>query len=56
MKSTFLSWGVAKLGSQKNLAPLIGTSMTIVNGKRAISPKFALDLEAVLKTEAEMVG
>ena len=26
----------------------------IVNGKRAISPEFALDLEAVLNTEAEM--
>jgi antitoxin HigA-1 len=26
----------------------------IVNGKRSISPEFALDLEAVLNTEAEM--
>ena len=44
--------------SQTRLAEELGCAHRkvneIVNGKRAISPEFALDLEAVLNTEAEM--
>ena len=50
---------LSQLGwSQTRLAEELGCSHRkvneIVNGKRAISPEFALDLEAVLNTEAEM--
>ena len=44
--------------NQSRLADLIGCSPKkvneIVNGKRGISPEFALDLERVLGTSAEM--
>ena len=44
--------------SQKKLAEEIGCTHRkvneIINGKRSISPEFALDLESVLGTEAEM--
>jgi addiction module HigA family antidote len=50
---------LSQLGwSQTRLAEELGCAHRkvneIVNGKRAISPEFALDLEAVLNTEAEM--
>lgn len=50
---------LSQLGwSQTRLAEELGCSHRkiheIVYGKRAISPEFALDLEAVLNTEAEM--
>lgn len=50
---------LSQLGwSQTKLAEELGCAHRkvneIVNGKRAISPEFALDLESVLNTEAEM--
>lgn len=50
---------MAEMGlNQTDLAKLCGCSPRkineIVNGKRGISPSFALILEAVLKTTAEM--
>ena len=50
---------LSQLGwSQTKLAEELGCAHRkvneIVNGKRSISPDFALDLEKVLKTEAEM--
>lgn len=44
--------------NQSQLAELIGCSPRkineIVNGKRSISPEFAIELEEVLETSAEM--
>jgi addiction module HigA family antidote len=50
---------LSQLGwSQTRLAEELGCAHRkvneIINGKRSISPDFALDLEKVLKTEAEM--
>ncbi|MCX6116778.1 MAG: HigA family addiction module antitoxin [Proteobacteria bacterium] len=50
---------LSQLGwSQTRLAEELGCAHRkvneIINGKRAISPEFALDLEAVLNVEAEM--
>jgi len=50
---------LSQLGwSQTKLAEKLGCAHRkvneIVNGKRSISPDFALDLESVLETEAEM--
>ena len=50
---------LSQLGwSQTKLAEELGCAHRkvneIINGKRSISPDFALDLELVLKTEAEM--
>jgi antitoxin HigA-1 len=50
---------LAQLGwSQTKLAEELGCAHRkvneIVNGKRAITPEFAIDLESVLNTEAEM--
>ena len=47
-----LGWTQTKLAKELNCAHRKVNE--IVNGKRSISPDFALDLEAVLKTEAEM--
>ena len=56
LMSAGFKWG--PLQSQPRLAEELGCAHRkvneIVNGKRAISPEFALDLEAVLNTEAEM--
>lgn len=50
---------LSQLGwTQTKLAEEVGCAHRkvneIINGKRSISPDFALDLEAVLDTEAEM--
>ena len=55
LKDVYLS----QLGwSQTKLATELGCAHRkvneIINGKRSISPDFALDLELVLRTEAEM--
>ncbi len=49
---TQLNWSQTKLAEELGCAHRKVNE--IVNGKRAISPEFALDLERVLKTEAEM--
>lgn len=47
-----LGWNQTKLANELGCAHRKVNE--IINGKRSISPEFALDLEKVIKTEAEM--